>query len=149
MNKLEFYLNNGGKYSFIPRREKLSKSIFISTSTKYFDPIRGQRVIEDFLDNMVLGEQLGFDGLLVLEAARWSKCRDRSVDRHDKRLGGKDQKHQGRGGGSYHEHLPFSHEICGGGCCAGLFVSRTLLLRYAGRYRTKLSRAGYRSYACT
>ncbi|CUX04060.1 LLM class flavin-dependent oxidoreductase [Rhizobium pusense] len=67
MNKLEFYLNNGGKYSFIPRREKLSKSIFISTSTKYFDPIRGQRVIEDFLDNMVLGEQLGFDGLLVLE----------------------------------------------------------------------------------
>lgn len=67
MNRLEFYLNNGGKYSFIPRREQLGKSIFISTPTDYYDPIRGQRIIEDFLDNMVFGEQLGFDGLVVLE----------------------------------------------------------------------------------
>ena len=64
---LEFYLNNGGKYSFIPRPEEMGKSIYISTDTKYYDPVRGQRVMEDFLDNMVLGEQLGFDGLLVLE----------------------------------------------------------------------------------
>src|SRR5665213_4452406 len=67
MNKLEFYLNNGGKYSFIPRREQLGKSIFITTSTKYYDPVRGQRIIEDFLDGMVYGEAAGFDGLLLLE----------------------------------------------------------------------------------
>ena len=67
MNQLEFYLNNGGKYSFIPRREQLEKSIYISTSTKYYDSVRGQRIIEDFLDGMVFGEELGFDGLLVLE----------------------------------------------------------------------------------
>ncbi|MCZ2811978.1 MULTISPECIES: LLM class flavin-dependent oxidoreductase [unclassified Modestobacter] len=67
MSELEFYLWNGNKYSFIPRRDQLGKSIFITTSTKYYDPLRGQQIFEDFIEDAVFAEQLGYDGLVVLE----------------------------------------------------------------------------------
>ena len=67
MSNIEFYLNNGGKYPFIPRRDELDKSIYITTPTTYYDEKRGQRIFEDFLNDMVFAEELGYDGALILE----------------------------------------------------------------------------------
>lgn len=67
MNELEFYIVNGGKYPYIPRRDQLGKSLFITTPNSYYDDTRGQRIIEDYLDNFEFAEKLGFDGGVILE----------------------------------------------------------------------------------
>ena len=67
MNQLEFYVANGGKYPYIPRRDQLGKSIFINTPNAYYDDARGQRIIEDFMDDLVYAEKLGYDGAVILE----------------------------------------------------------------------------------
>lgn len=67
MNNLEFYVANGGKYSYIPRRDQLGKSIFITTPNDYYDDARGQRIFEDYLEHFAFMEKLGFDGAVILE----------------------------------------------------------------------------------
>lgn len=67
MNKLEFYVANGGKYPYIPRRDQLGKSIFISTPNDYYDDRIGQRIFEDYLDLFAFEEKLGYDGAVILE----------------------------------------------------------------------------------
>ncbi|WP_188726397.1 LLM class flavin-dependent oxidoreductase [Pseudoclavibacter endophyticus] len=66
-NNLEFYINFGGKFPYIPRRDQLGKSIFISTPNDHYDDVRGQRIIEDFLGNFAQAEKLGYDGAVILE----------------------------------------------------------------------------------
>lgn len=67
MNELEFYIANGGKYPFAPRRDQLGKTRFITTPTTYYDDLRGQRLMEDYVDTVVSAEKLGFDGCVILE----------------------------------------------------------------------------------
>lgn len=66
-NELEFYISNGGKYSFIPTRDQLEKSIYITTSNSYYDSMRGQKIFKEYLDNMAYAEELGYDGVVILE----------------------------------------------------------------------------------
>ena len=65
--ELEFYASAGGKYAFVPRRDELGKTRFITTPSKYYDDLRGQQVIEDFIENNVIAEKLGYDGTIVIE----------------------------------------------------------------------------------
>ena len=65
--ELEFYLNLGGKYPFVPTREEAGKTVFITTPNKYYDRLRAERTLDDLVDNLVFAEKLGFDGLFVLE----------------------------------------------------------------------------------
>lgn len=67
MNNLEFYVANGGKFPYIPRRDQLGKSIFITTPNDYYDDVRGQRIVEDYLDLFAFEEKLGYDGAVILE----------------------------------------------------------------------------------
>lgn len=66
--KLEFYLNVGSKYLYVPPRQVMPhKTLFINTPGEYYDPLRGERLIDDFIDTLTYGERLGFDGIFVLE----------------------------------------------------------------------------------
>ncbi|MBE2277344.1 MAG: LLM class flavin-dependent oxidoreductase [Rhodobacteraceae bacterium] len=67
MNELEFYVCNGGKYPFAPRRDQMDKTRFITTPTTWYDDLRGQRLVEDYVENVVFAEKLGFDGCVILE----------------------------------------------------------------------------------
>jgi alkanesulfonate monooxygenase SsuD/methylene tetrahydromethanopterin reductase-like flavin-dependent oxidoreductase (luciferase family) len=65
--ELEFYINHGGKFPYVPSREQAGKTIFVTTSNRYFDRDRAQRIMQDLVDNLVDAEKLGFDGLFILE----------------------------------------------------------------------------------
>lgn len=67
MNELEFYIANGGKYPFVPSRDELGKTRFITTPSKYYDDLRGQRLLEQYVDDVVFAETLGYDGCVILE----------------------------------------------------------------------------------
>lgn len=67
MKELEFYVCNGGKYPYVPRRDQLGKTRFITTPSKYYDDLRGQRIVEDFVEDVVYSEKLGYDGIVIIE----------------------------------------------------------------------------------
>lgn len=67
MRELEFYASAGGKYAYVPRRDQLGKTRFITTPNSYYDDLRGQQTIEEFIENNVLAERLGFDGAICIE----------------------------------------------------------------------------------
>ncbi|MDF0600987.1 LLM class flavin-dependent oxidoreductase [Psychromarinibacter sp. C21-152] len=67
MRELEFYVCNGGKYPYVPHREELGKTRFITTPSKYYDDLRGQQIIEDYIEDTVFAERLGYDGAIVIE----------------------------------------------------------------------------------
>lgn len=67
MRELEFYACNGGKYPFVPHRDELGKTRFITTSNKYYDDLRGQQILEDYIEDTVLAERLGYDGAIIIE----------------------------------------------------------------------------------
>jgi alkanesulfonate monooxygenase SsuD/methylene tetrahydromethanopterin reductase-like flavin-dependent oxidoreductase (luciferase family) len=67
MRELEFYACNGGKYPFVPHRDELGKTRFITTPSAYYDDLRGQRIFEDFIEDTVYAERLGFDGAIIIE----------------------------------------------------------------------------------
>ncbi|MDF2050424.1 LLM class flavin-dependent oxidoreductase [Arthrobacter sp. Cr_A7] len=63
MANVEFHLFNYGAYPFIPHAKDLPNSAYIDLPNRYFDPIHGNRQLESYLDTLVLGEKLGFDGI--------------------------------------------------------------------------------------
>lgn len=67
MRELEFYVCNGGKYPYVPHRDELGKTRFITTPTKYYDDLRGQQIVEDYIEDTVFAERLGYDGAIVIE----------------------------------------------------------------------------------
>lgn len=67
MRELEFYACNGGKYPFAPHRSELEKTRFITTASKYYDDLRGQKIVEDYIEDTIFAEKLGFDGAIVIE----------------------------------------------------------------------------------
>lgn len=66
MRQLEFYLFNYGSYPFIPHSDELApKSAYIDLPNRYYEPLRGQWLLDTYFDTLVFGEKLGFDGILT------------------------------------------------------------------------------------
>jgi len=64
--ELEFYAMLDGAYPYVPpTRER--RSNFIDLPNRHFDPILGQRVIQDQIGQLEFCEYLGFDGVLWSE----------------------------------------------------------------------------------
>lgn len=66
MNRLEFYLFHLMPYPYIPAAEDMD-SIWITLPNGHYDPQVGHRLYHEYLDQMVLAEKLGYDGVLVNE----------------------------------------------------------------------------------
>lgn len=66
MNRLEFYLFHLMPYPYIPPGEEFD-SIWITLPNSYYDPRIGHRLYQEYLEQMVLAESLGYDGVLVNE----------------------------------------------------------------------------------
>ncbi|HWH25608.1 MAG TPA: LLM class flavin-dependent oxidoreductase [Pseudolysinimonas sp.] len=63
MTSTEFHLFNYGSYPYIPHASDLPNSAYIDLPNKYFDPIHGKHSLATYLDTLVFGEELGFDGI--------------------------------------------------------------------------------------
>lgn len=63
MNRLEFHLFNYGAYPDIPHADELPNSAYIDLPNRHYDPLRGQWYLDSYLDTLVFGEKLGFDGI--------------------------------------------------------------------------------------
>jgi alkanesulfonate monooxygenase SsuD/methylene tetrahydromethanopterin reductase-like flavin-dependent oxidoreductase (luciferase family) len=66
VTELEFYLFSLMPYPHIPPGEELD-SAWITLSNAHYDPVAGHRLYQEYLDQMVFAEQLGYDGVLVNE----------------------------------------------------------------------------------
>ncbi|MFT3865144.1 MAG: LLM class flavin-dependent oxidoreductase [Solirubrobacterales bacterium] len=60
---LEFHLFLYGAYPDIPHADELPNSAYIDLPNDHFDPIRGQWYMNSYLDLLVFGETLGYDGI--------------------------------------------------------------------------------------
>ena len=64
MPELEFYLFNFGSYPDVPHVDDTPRrSLYIDLPNRYYDPRKGQWVLDTYLDTLVFGEKLGFDGI--------------------------------------------------------------------------------------
>ena len=66
MSRLEFYTFSLMPYPFIPPGEEID-STWVTLSNRLYDPRVGHRLYREYLEQMVLAEQLGYDGVLVNE----------------------------------------------------------------------------------
>jgi len=66
MNKLRFYAFHLMPYPFIPPAAEFD-STWVSLSNKHYDPIRGRQLYNEYIDQLVAAEKLGFDGAAVNE----------------------------------------------------------------------------------
>lgn len=66
MNKLRFYGFNLMPYPYIPPTEEF-ESTWVSLSNKYYEPQRGRRLYNEYIDQLVAAEKFGFDGIGVNE----------------------------------------------------------------------------------
>jgi alkanesulfonate monooxygenase SsuD/methylene tetrahydromethanopterin reductase-like flavin-dependent oxidoreductase (luciferase family) len=66
MNKLRFYGFNLMPYPYIPPTEEF-ESTWVSLSNKYYEPQRGRRLYNEYIDQLVAAEKYGFDGVGVNE----------------------------------------------------------------------------------
>jgi len=66
MNKLRFYGFNLMPYPYIPPTEEF-ESTWVSLSNKYYEPQRGRQLYNEYIDQLVAAEKLGFDGIGVNE----------------------------------------------------------------------------------
>ncbi len=66
MNKLRFYGFNLMPYPYIPPTEEF-ESTWVSLSNKYYEPQRGRRLYNEYIDQLVAAEKYGFDGIGVNE----------------------------------------------------------------------------------
>jgi alkanesulfonate monooxygenase SsuD/methylene tetrahydromethanopterin reductase-like flavin-dependent oxidoreductase (luciferase family) len=64
---LEFYLTGGASYPYVEHTDFVEKSHWINYPNKHFKPILGQKAVESYLDQLCLGEKLGFDGVFTPE----------------------------------------------------------------------------------
>ncbi|TDD82846.1 LLM class flavin-dependent oxidoreductase [Actinomadura rubrisoli] len=60
---LEFHLFNYGSYPDIPLNDEVENTSYIDLPNEHFDPVRGKWYLDSYLDTLVFGEKLGFDGI--------------------------------------------------------------------------------------
>ena len=63
MNRLQFYFFMLMPYPFIPPGEEIESS-WVTLSNSHYDPEVGHRLYNEYLDQIVLAEKLGYDGVL-------------------------------------------------------------------------------------
>ena len=64
MSRLEFYLFHLMPYPFIPPGEEF-ESIWITLPNHFYDPRIGHKLYNEYLEQLILAERLGYDGVLV------------------------------------------------------------------------------------
>jgi alkanesulfonate monooxygenase SsuD/methylene tetrahydromethanopterin reductase-like flavin-dependent oxidoreductase (luciferase family) len=61
---LEFYFFNFGSHPDVPHADETPRrSLYIDLPNEYYDPHKGQWVLDSYLDTLLFGEKLGFDGI--------------------------------------------------------------------------------------
>ena len=66
MNKLDFYLFHLMPYPYIPPGEEI-ESTWVTLSNSHYDPEVGHRLYNDYLEELIAAEKLGYDGVCVNE----------------------------------------------------------------------------------
>ncbi|HWI22680.1 MAG TPA: LLM class flavin-dependent oxidoreductase [Baekduia sp.] len=66
MHEYEFNVVLDGAYPYVPYAPK-RKSNFVDLPNTHFDPVLGQRVLEDQLETLISLETLGYDGAMMTE----------------------------------------------------------------------------------
>jgi len=66
MNKLDFYLFHLMPYPYIPPGEEI-ESTWVTLPNSHYDPKVGHRLYNEYLEQLIAGERLGYDGLCVNE----------------------------------------------------------------------------------
>ena len=66
MNKLEFYAFHLMPYPYIPPGEEI-ESTWVTLSNSHYDPKVGHRLYNEYLEQLIAAEQLGYDGVCVNE----------------------------------------------------------------------------------
>lgn len=64
---LEFYFAHFMPYTDIPPDHKRYDSLWVNFPNSFYDPVRGHELYERYLNELVLADKLGFDGLMVNE----------------------------------------------------------------------------------
>lgn len=64
---LQFYTMHFMPYVYLPPDQKNFDSLWVDFSNKYFDPEKGHALYQRYISEMVLADQLGYDGLVVNE----------------------------------------------------------------------------------
>jgi alkanesulfonate monooxygenase SsuD/methylene tetrahydromethanopterin reductase-like flavin-dependent oxidoreductase (luciferase family) len=54
-------------YTDVPEDEVLKLQSFFGVPNKYFNPVRGAQLLNEYLDDKVLAEEVGFDGVMLNE----------------------------------------------------------------------------------
>lgn len=61
---LEFYLFNFGSYPDVPHVDETERrSLYIDLPNEFYDRVRGEWIVDSYLDTLAFAEKLGFDGL--------------------------------------------------------------------------------------
>jgi alkanesulfonate monooxygenase SsuD/methylene tetrahydromethanopterin reductase-like flavin-dependent oxidoreductase (luciferase family) len=64
---LQFYTMHFMPYVHLPEDHKKYDSLWVDFSNKFFDPEKGHELYQRYMGEMVLADQLGYDGLVVNE----------------------------------------------------------------------------------
>jgi alkanesulfonate monooxygenase SsuD/methylene tetrahydromethanopterin reductase-like flavin-dependent oxidoreductase (luciferase family) len=64
---LQFYTMHFMPYTALPADHKKYDSLWVDFSNKFFDPEKGHELYQRYMSEMVLADQLGYDGLVVNE----------------------------------------------------------------------------------
>ena len=54
-------------YHYVPEDEVLKIQSFFGVPNRHFDPVKGAQLLNEYLDDKVLAEELGFDGVMLNE----------------------------------------------------------------------------------
>lgn len=66
LHDVEFNVIMDGSYGNVPHAGERGSN-FIDLPNKYYEPINGQRAIEDWMDTLIRLEKFGYDGIVVSE----------------------------------------------------------------------------------
>jgi hypothetical protein len=65
-NKLDFYAFHLMPYPYIPPGEEI-ESTWVTLPNSHYDPKVGHRLYNEYLEQLIAAERLGYDGLCVNE----------------------------------------------------------------------------------
>ena len=66
-------------YRYVPNDEVIKRGFF-GIPNKHFDPVKGSQLLNEYLDEKVLAEQLGFDGVMLNEHHDTAFCMGSVMD---------------------------------------------------------------------
>jgi alkanesulfonate monooxygenase SsuD/methylene tetrahydromethanopterin reductase-like flavin-dependent oxidoreductase (luciferase family) len=67
LDDLQFYTMHFMPYVHLPPDHKKYESLWVDFSNRFFDPQKGHELYQRYMSEMVLADQLGYDGLVVNE----------------------------------------------------------------------------------